>query len=85
MLYGCTQYNTAFWALVLRGGRKATEAQGDLKGSDAEFKNEMLFSRFGINYNNLPEQFKKVPVMLHDCVAFLSSLWSEDPHRAILG
>ena len=54
------QYNTAFWALVLKGGRTPTEAQGDLKGSDAEFKNELLFSRFGINYNNLPEQFKKV-------------------------
>ena len=32
------------------------------QGSNAEFKNELLFSQFGINYNTLPEQFKKAGV-----------------------
>ena len=54
------QYNTCFWALVRRGGRTPAQAQEELKGSDAEFKNELLFNQFGINYNTLPEQFKKV-------------------------
>jgi tRNA(His) 5'-end guanylyltransferase len=31
-----------------------------LQGTDAAAKNEILHARFGINYNNLPEQFKKV-------------------------
>lgn len=30
------------------------------QGTDAGAKNELLHSRFGVNYNNLPEQFKKV-------------------------
>ena len=54
------QYNTCFWALVRRGERTPALAQQELKGSDAEFKNELLFNQFGINYNTLPEQFKKV-------------------------
>ena len=33
-----------------------SRAQGTL----ADFKNELLFNEFGINYNGLPEQFKKV-------------------------
>lgn len=31
-----------------------------LQGTQAGFKNELLFSQFGINYNKLPERFKKV-------------------------
>ncbi len=33
--------------------------QERLKGSFAKDKNEILFSEFGINYNNEPEQFRK--------------------------
>lgn len=31
-----------------------------LQGTQADFKNELLFSQFGINYNKLPEQYRKV-------------------------
>lgn len=31
-----------------------------VQGSDAGVKNELLFSRFGINYSHLPDQFRKV-------------------------
>jgi tRNA(His) 5'-end guanylyltransferase len=31
-----------------------------LQGTDTSFKNELLFSQFGINYAQLPEQFRKV-------------------------
>lgn len=109
------QYNTCFWALVLKGGRTPAQAQDELKvrvplvepsirglvafaqqqwpsqplrccelcckavqhellllfirpclllclvqGTGADVKNEMLYTKFGINYNALPEQFKKV-------------------------
>lgn len=36
-----------------------TEANKTLQGTDSKEKNELLFSRFGINYNNLPPMFKK--------------------------
>jgi tRNA(His) guanylyltransferase len=58
------QYNTCFWALVKQGGRTPTDAQNELKGTDVNFKNEMLFSEFGINYNALPEQFKKGSIVI---------------------
>ena len=58
------QYNTCFWALVQKGGMTPAQAQEELKGTDAEFKNELLFSRFEINYNELPEQFKKGSIVL---------------------
>ena len=52
-------YNTVFWALVQQGGLTTNAAQERLKGSLAGDKNEILFSEFGINYNNEPAQFKK--------------------------
>ncbi|KAL8705459.1 MAG: hypothetical protein Q9201_001440 [Fulgogasparrea decipioides] len=52
-------YNTTFWALVQQGQMGTTEAEEALKGTNAADKNEILFSRFGINYNNEPEQYKK--------------------------
>lgn len=58
------QYNTPFWLLVQQGGMKPPEAQAALAGTDAAFKNELMFSRFGVNYNSLPEQFKKGSVVV---------------------
>ena len=48
-------YNTAFWALVLQGGKSATDAEKILNGSLSSDKNELLFTQFGINYNNESE------------------------------
>jgi len=36
------------------------------QGTFSEDKNEMLFSRFGINYNNEPEMFKKGSVVFRN-------------------
>jgi len=58
------QYNTCFWALVQQAGLSNAEAQATLKGTDTGAKNELLFSRFGINYTHLPEQFKKGSVVI---------------------
>eukprot|EP00095_Tigriopus_kingsejongensis_P012462 maker-scaffold898_size83862-snap-gene-0.14 protein:Tk12462 transcript:maker-scaffold898_size83862-snap-gene-0.14-mRNA-1 annotation:"hypothetical protein DAPPUDRAFT_39947" len=52
-------YNTTFWNLVLKGGMTNREAQERLKGTESRHKHEILFSQFGINYNNESEQFKK--------------------------
>ncbi|TPX56348.1 hypothetical protein PhCBS80983_g04578 [Powellomyces hirtus] len=58
-------YNTAFWALVQDKTNPSTEraAQALLKDTDSAAKNELLFSRYGINYNQLPELFKKGSVL----------------------
>ncbi|KAL8694585.1 MAG: hypothetical protein Q9218_000767 [Villophora microphyllina] len=59
-------YNTTFWTLVLKGQMGTTEAEEALKGTSAADKNEILFSRFGINYNNEREQFRKGSVIIRD-------------------
>ncbi|KAF2716273.1 putative tRNAHis guanylyltransferase Thg1 [Polychaeton citri CBS 116435] len=56
-------YNTTFWNLVLKGGMSGTEAEEFLKGTVASDKNEILFSRFGVNYNNEPELNRKGTVL----------------------
>eukprot|EP00873_Tetraselmis_striata_P022803 jgi/Tetstr1/443067/TSEL_031125.t1 len=57
------QYNTCFWALVKAGSAPA-DAQRTLKGTQTKEKNELLFERFGINYNTLPDMFKKGSVIV---------------------
>ncbi|KAH8698817.1 putative tRNAHis guanylyltransferase [Talaromyces proteolyticus] len=52
-------FNTTFWALVLKGGLTNIEAEKELSGTVSSDKNEILFRRFGINYNNEAEIFKK--------------------------
>ncbi|KAJ3054676.1 tRNA-histidine guanylyltransferase 1-like [Rhizophlyctis rosea] len=54
-------YNTAFWALVQDKDTPHSEqkAQAILKDTDSAAKNELLFSKYHINYNTLPEMYKK--------------------------
>ncbi|KAL8722153.1 MAG: hypothetical protein Q9225_001297 [Loekoesia sp. 1 TL-2023] len=59
-------YNTAFWALVQKGNMGTTQAEEALKGTLSADKNEILFSKFGINYNNEPDQFKKGSLIYRD-------------------
>ena len=59
-------YNTAFWALVLKGHETETAAEAILRGTLSKDKNELLFSRFGINYNNEPEFFKKGSIVIRE-------------------
>ncbi|CZT03107.1 THG1 Protein required for tRNAHis guanylylation at 5 prime [Rhynchosporium agropyri] len=59
-------YNTTFWALIQLGGFDAKSAEKELAGSLSADKNEMLFSRFKINYNNEPEIYKKGSVVFRD-------------------
>uniref|UniRef100_A0A1A9X5H0 tRNA(His) guanylyltransferase n=1 Tax=Glossina brevipalpis TaxID=37001 RepID=A0A1A9X5H0_9MUSC len=57
-------YNTAFWNLVQKGGLTNQEAEAKLRGTLSAYKNELLFSKFGINYNNLPAMFRKGTILL---------------------
>ncbi|KAF2638245.1 Thg1-domain-containing protein [Massarina eburnea CBS 473.64] len=59
-------YNTTFWALVQQGGMDPRDAEKELSGTVSSDKNEILFSRFGINYNNEPDIFKKGSVIYRD-------------------
>ncbi|RPA83726.1 tRNAHis guanylyltransferase [Ascobolus immersus RN42] len=59
-------YNTTFHALMDKGGMSNTDAEARLSGTVAADKNEILFSQFGINYNNEPEIFKKGNVAFRD-------------------
>ncbi|EXJ88103.1 tRNA(His) guanylyltransferase [Capronia coronata CBS 617.96] len=59
-------YNTTFWTLVQQGGMTATAAEEYLKGTVSSDKNEILWSRFGINYNSEPEMFRKGSVVFRE-------------------
>ncbi|KIP07646.1 hypothetical protein PHLGIDRAFT_70673 [Phlebiopsis gigantea 11061_1 CR5-6] len=56
-------YNTTFWALVQQDGQTPTEAHAALRGTVAKTKQELLFSRYGTNYNSLPERYRKGSVL----------------------
>ncbi|KAJ0420484.1 Thg1 C terminal domain-containing protein [Aspergillus carlsbadensis] len=56
-------YNTTFWYMVQEGGMSNTDAEQELKGTVSSDKNEILFKRFGINYNNEKEIYKKGSVV----------------------
>lgn len=59
-------YNTAFWLLVQKCGMSTAEAEEALKGTLSSDKNEILFTRCGINYNNEAEVFKKGTVLVRE-------------------
>lgn len=59
-------YNTTFWTLVNEGGLTNREAEEELKGTFAKDKNEILFQRFGINYNEENAIYRKGSVIFGD-------------------
>lgn len=59
-------YNTTFWTLIKQGGMDGTAAELMLKGTFSADKNEILFKKFGINYNNELEIFKKGSVIFRE-------------------
>ena len=53
--------------MIQEGGYSARDAEIELKGSVSVGKrNEILWSRYGMNYNNEPEMFKKGSVVFRD-------------------
>lgn len=59
-------YNTTFWTLVEKGGMSRPAAERELSGTFSADKNEILFARFGINYNEEPAIFRKGSVVFRD-------------------
>lgn len=62
------QYNTCFWNLVLRSGKTPDEAHKVLSGTLADFKNELLFRDYGINYNDIDPMFRRGTFLMRDFV-----------------
>jgi tRNA(His) guanylyltransferase len=52
--------------MIQKGGLDPTAAEEELKGTVSSDKNEILFSRYGINYNNEPEMFRKGSVVFRE-------------------
>lgn len=52
-------YNTCFWALVQNDKMTTEEAHKTLKGTLSDKKNEILFSKFGINYSKIEPIWRK--------------------------
>src|SRR2546421_12801798 len=52
--------------MIQKGGLDATAAEVELQGTVSSDKNEILFSRYGINYNNEPQLFKKGSVVFRE-------------------
>lgn len=74
------QYNTCYGALRNQAGKTPSEAQVVMKGTLADFKNEILLAQFGINNNELPEHFKKGSVIIRR-MQLVSCSDSEGKHR----
>ncbi|KAF8151033.1 Thg1 C terminal domain-containing protein [Crassisporium funariophilum] len=82
-------YNTTFWALIQQGGQTTTEAHATLSGTYSKEKHEILYSKFGVNYNNLDARFRKGTVLFRQeilaeeeqeaAISTLSPIEANDP------
>ncbi|GAW79369.1 hypothetical protein, conserved [Plasmodium gonderi] len=64
-----TQYNECFWNLIQKANYSKDEAYKFLLTTQKKEKNELLFSRFGINYNDLPEIFRRGSIIIRNSAA----------------
>lgn len=58
--------NTCIWKLVQLKGLTTSEAQQRINTLSKGDKNELLFSEFNTNYNNLPAMYRKGTVLVWD-------------------
>ena len=56
-------YNTCFWLLV-KSGIENKKAEEMLKGTLSSDKNELMFTKFGINYNKVEPRFRKGSIVM---------------------
>ena len=63
-------YNTTFHALIQHANHSSKSAHETLRGTASSAKHEILFSRFGINYNELPLRFRKGSVLVREVRRF---------------
>ena len=74
-------FNTAFWALVQKGGMDYEQANKRLKDTTSSQKNEILFSQFGINYNDELQIFRKGTVIIKNPKFFQHDIKSTSQHK----
>eukprot|EP00731_Ephydatia_muelleri_P029772 Em0021g295a len=58
-------YNTCFWKLV-HSGLTTADAEKKLYGTVSSDKNELLFTQFDTNYNDLPQMHRKGTIIIWD-------------------
>lgn len=73
------QYNTCFWYLVQHAGLSKDEAQSRLEGTHTHEKNELLFSKFGVNYSNLPAIHRRGTLLFKSKRAHADTATTEAP------
>uniref|UniRef100_A0A8C9HH93 tRNA(His) guanylyltransferase n=1 Tax=Piliocolobus tephrosceles TaxID=591936 RepID=A0A8C9HH93_9PRIM len=61
-----TQYNECFWNLVLKKNYTHEEAYKFLLTTQTKEKNELLFTEFNINYNNIPIIFRRGTIIIRN-------------------
>lgn len=66
-------YNTTFWTMRSRSGKTARYVEQELKGTVASDKNEILWGRYGINYNKEEAMFRKGSVVCREVYAIIDS------------
>lgn len=74
-------YNTTFWALVLKGNLSEREAHKSLEGTVSSQKNEILFSKYSINYGKLPALYRKGTTIAWDPQKVMLSKGNKSPQR----
>ncbi|XP_022802674.1 probable tRNA(His) guanylyltransferase [Stylophora pistillata] len=74
-------YNTCFWCLVKQSGLTAEKAEERLNGTVSSDKNELLFSEFNMNYNNLPQIYRKGSVLVWERVCDINDTAREENVR----
>lgn len=67
-------YNTCFWKLVKEKQKSNQEAEKILKFTLSDFKNEMLFKEFGVNYSKIEAIYRKGSLFVRKLEADLGKL-----------
>ncbi|KAK9462364.1 Thg1 C terminal domain-containing protein [Lipomyces oligophaga] len=74
-------YNTSFWALV-QSGKSEQEAEQALMGTNSADKNELLFSQFQINYNNIEPLYRKGTMLIRKLKSPPVSKYLQKPEKS---
>lgn len=61
-----TLYNECFWSIVLKWNFSEKDAHKFLMTTVSKDKHELLFTKFNINYNNLPEIFRRGTIIIRN-------------------
>ncbi len=72
-------HNTCYWSLIQESGLSAHDAMTRLKGTVSADKNELLFTDFNINYNDLPQLYRKGTTLVYEAVRLVACFTLDMP------